>query len=44
MTDGDAMAGAMGTLLNKNMNLSRGTKKKDLSEISMSDLKSDMFI
>jgi hypothetical protein len=42
MTDSDAMAG-MG-ILNKNMNLTRGNKKKDLSQISISDLQSGMFV
>lgn len=41
MTDSDAMAG-MG-MLNKNMNLTRGNKKKD-HQISISDLQSGMFV
>ncbi len=42
MTDSDQMAG-MGAL-NKNMTISRGKSKKDLSQISISDLRSGMFV
>lgn len=42
MTDADGMAG-MG-ILSKNMTINRGKSKKDLSQISISDLRSGMFV
>lgn len=42
MTDGDSMAGM--DILGKNMIINRGKGKKDLSQISISDLRSGMFI